>query len=499
MKVAMCCAIINLLSGSVLSAQPFKLMGVSDLERVFEDGYKLPVTYDTIKIFGIRGEIISGQCVLYANKNLIDVKVEIGTLKDPVSGKLLPAESASWNFVGSIPLTKNTPNQPLSALTRPAPSRYPDYLMSERSMNVNKGVYQSVWLTVSIPLLAEKGSYTGRITVKSLEGEQSLPLCITVFPYDLPEKIHLKVVECVSTSQFERFHGIKEKYSPEWFSMLRKYADNMVAHRQNTFRVPMNVIAISRSKSGELVFDFSRFDQLAQLFWDTKKMDYMETGFLARFGEKEWADTEILLNNFNVRNSENDEKISMKGEEAIPSLLPAFESHLRGKGWLDKTLFHIQDEPSMHNARAWLEISSYLHKYAPDLRRMDAIETTFLLSDIEVAVPKLDHFSNWNETYNAWLKKGGNELWFYTVGIYQGSLFPNKTIDVPLIDSRIMHWLNYKYDATGYLHWGWNQWTDNPYQDPDIHIGDGWHVYPVKDGVLNSLRWEEMRNGIQDY
>jgi hypothetical protein len=31
------------------------------------------------------------------------------------------------------------------------------------------------------------------------------------------------------------------------------------------------------------------------------------------------------------------------------------------------------------------------------------------------------------------------------------------------------------------------------------HIGDGWHVYPSKDGFLYSLRYEEMRNGIQDY
>jgi hypothetical protein len=129
---------------------------------------------------------------------------------------------------------------------------------------------------------------------------------------------------------------------------------------------------------------------------------------------------------------------------------------------------------------------------------MDAIETTHLLNDIEIAVPKLDHFSTWYDKYKKWEQKG-NELWFYTVGIYQGSLFPNKTIDVPLIDSRIMHWLNYKYDATGYLHWGWNQWNEDPLKDVGMHIGDGWHVYPAKDGVLNSLRWEEMRNGIQDY
>jgi hypothetical protein len=141
-----------------------------------------------------------------------------------------------------------------------------------------------------------------------------------------------------------------------------------------------------------------------------------------------------------------------------------------------------------------------MHKYAPDLRRIDAIETTFLLDEIEIAVPKLDHFAAWNESYKKWQKKG-NELWFYTVGIYQGSLLPNKTIDVPLMDCRVMHWLNYKYDAVGYLHWGWNQWDEkeNPFENVGMHIGDAWHVYPSKDGVLNSLRWEEMRNGIQDY
>lgn len=70
---------------------------------------------------------------------------------------------------------------------------------------------------------------------------------------------------------------------------------------------------------------------------------------------------------------------------------------------------------------------------------------------------------------------------------------------MPLIDSRLLHWINYRYDLPGYLHWGWNQWNDDPFLDAGMHVGDAWHVYPSKDGVLNSLRWEEMRNGIQDY
>jgi hypothetical protein len=86
------------------------------------------------------------------------------------------------------------------------------------------------------------------------------------------------------------------------------------------------------------------------------------------------------------------------------------------------------------------------------------------------------------------------------VGVHQPGSFPNKTIDLPVIESRILHWLNYRFGITGYLHWGLNQWrVDDPYTEVDRHLGDGWHVYPKKDGLIDSLRWEQMRNGIQDY
>ena len=489
---------VSIMSSCLVSAQSFKLSGVSDMVRVFEDGYKLPPMYDSVKLFGIRGEIISGQLVISAKKNLANVTVEISELKNNKTGNNLPPENAGWNFVGSIPLTKNTPNQPVSALVRQAPARFPEYLMGEKQIDVRGKTWQSVWLTISIPDKASSGTYSGKVTVRSDQEAQSVPVSITVLPLTIPVERHLNIVEWYNTNNFSRFHGIQEEYSPAWFDMLRKYADNMVEHRQNSFRVDMDVITIQQSKEGVFSFDFSRFDQIADVFWSTGKMDYLETGFLALRGEKGWSDTNFRWKVFKVKNSETGEVITMPGKDVIPSLVAAFETHLRKKGWLSKTWFHIQDEPAVHNALSWIEFSRFIHQYAPDLRRMDAIETTHLLNDIEIAVPKLDHFSTWYNQYKKWEQKG-NELWFYTVGIYQGSLFPNKTIDVPLMDSRIMHWLNYKYDATGYLHWGWNQWNEDPMQDVGMHIGDGWHVYPSKDGVLNSLRWEEMRNGIQDY
>lgn len=483
---------------SGLHAQPFKLFAVSDLVRVFEDGYNLPPTSDTIKIFGIRGEIISGQCAILAEKDLTHLSVETGELKNQVTGRLLLPGSFEWNFVGSVPLSANTPNQPLTAVARKAPARFPDYLMAEKQLNINKGTYKSVWLTISIPETAEAGIYTGEISVKSEEGVRSLPVHVTVYPLTLPVERHLNIAEHFETEGFARFHGIQQEYSAEWFAMLGKYAVNMVAHRQNSFKLSMDFIDITKSTGGQLVFDFSRFDQIAEVFWNTGKMDYLETGYLARRGEKGWDDTHFRWRDFTVKDSETGESLTMNGKEVIPSLVSAFESHLREKGWLKKTWFHVQDEPALHNALSWIEFSEFIHQYAPDLIRIDAIETDYVLNDIEIAVPKLDAFASWYDSYAQAMQRGV-EVWFYTVGTIQGGLLPNKTIDMPLIQSRTMHWLNYKYDATGYLHWGWNAWTENPYLETGRHLGDGWQVYPVKDGVLNSLRWEQMRNGIQDY
>ena len=53
----------------------------------------------------------------------------VSALTDKKTGTVLPAGAVEWNFVGSIPLSENTPNQPVSALVRKAPARFPDYLM----------------------------------------------------------------------------------------------------------------------------------------------------------------------------------------------------------------------------------------------------------------------------------------------------------------------------------------------------------------------------------
>jgi len=477
---------------------PLECFAASDLIRIFEDGYNCPALKETIEIFGIRNEYITAQFVIKANEDIERVTVSVSPLRHVEGSASLPVSNIRWNFVGSIPIEENTPKYRKSDLIRSAPARFPDYLVEEKEISIEKGKYQAVYLTIKIPRDAKAGSYKGAIAVETDRGNRTLPVQVTIYPLTLPDERHLFVTEWYTTSNFKKFHDIDPSDSERFYNMLKVYAENMAEHMQNVFRVSLDLITTKQDSDGKLKFDFSRFDKWAEIFWKTGGMDLLETGFVARFGEGGWSSNEIVLRNFPVREESTSRTVMVPGKEFLPQFLPAFERHLREKDWLDRTVFHIADEPSNHNIMSWREASAFVHRYAPALRRIDAIETTHCFDSLEIWVPKLDHLATWYDVYRK-AQDQGYELWLYTVGIFQKGSFPNKTVDVPLIESRIMHWLNYRFALKGYLHWGFNHWTDAPFTAPGRHNGDGWHVYPKKDGLLNSLRWEQMRNGIQDY
>ena len=494
------CLAIVLPGLTCVSAQgaPFECFAVSDLVRIFEDGYGCPQPRTTIEIFGIRNEIVSAQFVVKANENLERVAVSVSPLVHVERSVSMPRSAVEWNFVGSILISENAPKHRKTDLTRSAPARFPDYLSEAREISLEQNKYRAVFLTVEIPRDAAAGRYEATATVETEQGGKSIPLHLNVYPLTLPDERHLMVTKWYSTSRFKQFHGIDSTDSDRFYEMLGTYARNMAEHRQNVFRVSLDLIAGKRDSRGELTFDFSKFDKWADVFWSTGRMNLLETGFVARFGEGGWASREVLLHDFRVRDESTGRTVSIPGKEFLPRFLPALEDHLREKGWLDKTVFHIADEPSNHNVMSWREASDYVHRCAPALRRMDAIETPHCFDRLEIWVPKLDHLATWHDVYRK-AQDQGNELWFYTVGIFQAGPYPNKTADVALIESRVLHWLNYRFGLKGYLHWGFNSWTDDPFEDPGQHRGDGWQVYPKKDGLLCSLRWEQMRNGLQDY
>lgn len=485
--------------GGPATEPPFALFAASDAMRVFEDGHGWNADAPrAITLSGLRNEFVSAQCVIQARAALAQVTVSTGALQHQAGTAVIPADSVRWRFVGGITIEQNTPKLIKADLDRSAPARFPDVLVEDSTVGVAAGALKAVYLTVRIPSAAPAGEYRGDVTVAAGGTTATLPLVLTVYPLTLPDERHLLVTEWFTTRGFGPHHGVASSDPAAFDRMLRIYAENMAEHRQNVFRVPLELIGSTLAADGTLRCDFSRFDGFAQVFWDTGRMDALETGFVATFGPERWRSREVGLKDFPVKDEASGASRSLPGRDFLPRFLPHFIRHLREKGWLERTLFHICDETSNHNVLAWREASRFVHQLAPELRRMDAIETPHLGGDLEVWVPKLDHLAAWEGAYGS-ARRSGAELWFYTVGIYQAGTLPNKTVDVPLIESRLLHWLNYRYRLSGYLHWGFNQWTDDPVNAPGLHRGDGWHVYPKRGGLLDSLRWEQMRAGLQDY
>ena len=103
----------------------------------------------------------------------------------------------------------------------------------------------------------------------------------------------------------------------------------------------------------------------------------------------------------------------------------------------------------------------------------------------------------------------GHEVWFYTC-LFPRGRYMNRLIDFPLIKMRLLHWLNFQQNLTGFLHWGGNYWTPQPMKNtqPVINMneeylppGDAFIVYPDKArrSLFSSIRLETMREGIEDY
>jgi hypothetical protein len=97
----------------------------------------------------------------------------------------------------------------------------------------------------------------------------------------------------------------------------------------------------------------------------------------------------------------------------------------------------------------------------------------------------------------------GKLVWWYPAFSTRHP-FPDFWVDYPALDNRVIFWLTWKHKLDGLLYWSiTNYWKANPWESamtfPGAN-GDGTLVYPGDDGgPVNSLRWECLRDGSEDY
>jgi hypothetical protein len=201
---------------------------------------------------------------------------------------------------------------------------------------------------------------------------------------------------------------------------------------------------------------------------------------------------------------------------ALQQAYRLFTDHLRQKGWHDKFVYYISDEPH------------FQHDFVVEqMKKLCA-----LIHEVDPAIPIYSstwrHCAAWDDSLDLWgigqygcfavdemerLQRAGKQMWFTCDG--------QMATDTPfLATERLLPYYCFKYGVRGFEFWGLAWWTYNPWQVgwhqfirqsdegkkyywiryPD---GDGFLAYPGKpvgiDGPTSTIRLEQVRQGLQDY
>lgn len=489
--------------GMATAEATLDVWAVDPLEKVFRDA--VPVAGTAAIAHAARGETVDFQFVVRASSALDAVRVKVSPFIH--EGGKHTLQHIDTRFVGYVNVDRPTQRPSADQLRKP-PFDYPDVLLEDEQVALAADTAQPFWISLTIPVDAAPGVYVATAAVIGDDTMKTVvPLKVYVYPVTI-EKTRLWVTNWFSMN-WKHMAIAPEPESEEHYALLRRFARNMAEYRQNVALIsPLSLADYGVDASGALTFDFSRFDRWVQIFIDEGCIGRIEGGHIGgRVGgwESDFGATVHLVRNGKVVS----ERVNPDSDEArnfYSSFFPALVTHLKEKGWLDIYMQHLADEPTSSNFESYKALAALARTYAPELRIIEATHSKDLTGSIDVWVPQLNYFHENFEHYKE-RQAAGDEIWFYTCVFPQGE-YANRFIEQPLIKTRLLHWINFKYGATGYLHWGYNHWTDDdpithttrPHNGPPyLPAGDPWIVYPGKNGPLASIRFAAMRDGVVDY
>ena len=195
------------------------------------------------------------------------------------------------------------------------------------------------------------------------------------------------------------------------------------------------------------------------------------------------------------------------GEEYVTFLntfLKEFTKFLTDRGLKDRTYFHISDEPSEEHIDQYRKNRAAIIDSLDGFKQLDAMSHLDFYKEGLCKIPVPSNYDIKN-----FLKEDIEERWvYYCCGPYLE--VSNRFIAMSSSRTRCLGIQLYKFGIDGFLHWGYNfysnQFSDdyiNPFLNPCCGYwtagGDGAVVYPGFYGMpLESLRLVAFKKGLDD-
>ncbi|MGC8642019.1 MAG: glycoside hydrolase domain-containing protein [Isosphaeraceae bacterium] len=394
------------------------------------------------------------------------------------------------------------------------PGLWPDPILPRDAVDLAPGVTQPIWITLSVGAEVPSGDYQGRVKLLSNEEmSASLPFTVHIWDFRLPDRSYFKAIYDIGLGPGGwAFWGKSqtEAYPEIARAMARQRLCPNQVHPDPTFHF----------KDGRATADFTAFDQAARVYFDELRFPhaYMPNlfylfgwGFPPKtfFGEQPFAGDPPFQKADRGR-------LRPEYKRAYQACLKLFWDHVKEKGWQDRFVLYISDEPFYQQEpirRQMVALCSMIHEVD---RRIPIYSSTWR------------HVPEWDGSLDIWgighsgevsretmdhIRGQGAKIWFTTDG--------QMCLDTPYcaIERLLPHYA-FRYGAEAYEFWGiawlthdpyrfgWHAYipqTDQPGQSYWIRYpnGDGFLLYPGKpighDGPVSSVRMEQAREGMEDY
>ncbi len=358
----------------------------------------------------------------------------------------------------------------------------------------------------------------GQETATGGDSETAAGVDICVINKVLPE-LSIPHTEWFHYDGIADYYGV-EVFSEEFWRILRNFLAVYVKRGGNTLLTPVITPPLDtevggerttvqlvevRIRDGEYELGFARLERFLDICLE-QGIRYFEichlfTQWGANAAPKVVAEQEGRLRQIFGWDTPSSDPEYLR---FLSVLLPALKGLLERRGLLERTFFHISDEPDIRSEHYQMSQST-VRSLLKGCTIVEAV-TDYLyfekgLVDIPVcAVNYLEPF----------LEKRPPKLWAYYC-CAQTQQVPNRFISMPSRRNRIYGILLYWHKIDGILHWGFNFYNSqfsrkkiDPYETVDADggfpAGDPFVVYPGKDGVPEeSLRLMVLEEALNDY
>lgn len=458
------------------------------------------------KIKAWKGERISAQIVFSNFEKNIEISAEASSFKK--GSQIIDNQNIEVSFIRFV-MTDELNKNKLGTCGYRKKTDFDSTLVADaidhitRKIEVPKHSTRGIWVKIQVPENTPKGIYKGFVSVKSNQKIiKKLPLEIEVMERVLPPaskwSFHLDLWQ--NPYAVARFHKVSlwsdahfEKLETEMKPYAQAGGKSITASIMyqpwggQTYDFFNSMVMWVKKLDGSWHFDFAVFDKWVEFMHrmgvDKQINCYSMVPWKLSFQYFDQATNQLQ----SIQTQPN----SPEYETMWIEMLKAFSTHLKEKGWFDKTYISMDERP-MNVMQTTFKI---IKKADPNFKISLAGALHYELE------PHLDDYCvalrmKYSDEIKEKRKKQGKITTYYTSC---EEPFPNTFTFSPPAESEWLAWYSAKENLDGYLRWALNSWTENPLQDSRFiswGAGDTYLLYPEG---RTSVRFEKLVEGIQFY